>query len=122
MNHGLEARIGFAGSHGDSFELLEFAKEVLDQVTPLVDLRIYVQRLETPWVLRDNDLRSALIHVLDDPVRIKGLVGDQSTELNTRDERGNADGIEALSRQQDKAHQITQSVGQGYDFGRHATF
>ena len=23
MNHGLEARIGFAGSHGDAFELLE---------------------------------------------------------------------------------------------------
>ena len=34
MNHGLEARIGFAGSHGDAFELLEFAEEVLYQVPP----------------------------------------------------------------------------------------
>jgi len=38
------------------------------------------------------------------------------------DERGDADGIEALSRQQIKAHQIAQSIGQGQDFGCHTAF
>ena len=51
MDHGLKAGVGFAGSHGDAFKLLEFAEEILDQMTPLIDLGIYVQRLDTPWVL-----------------------------------------------------------------------
>ena len=117
MDHGLEALVGFVASHGDAFELLEFTEEILDQMAPFIDLPIYVQRLDTAWVLRDHDLRPALVHVLDDPVRIKGLVGDQAAEFDILDKRGDADGIEALSRQQNKAHQIAQSVRQGQDFG-----
>ena len=36
MDDGIEALIGFVGAHGDPFELLEFAEEILDQVTPFV--------------------------------------------------------------------------------------
>jgi len=36
MDQGGEALIGFVGSHGDAFELLELAEEVLDQVAPFV--------------------------------------------------------------------------------------
>jgi hypothetical protein len=32
--------VGFVAAHGDAFELLEFAEEVFDQVTPLVDFRV----------------------------------------------------------------------------------
>ncbi len=71
-----------------------------------------------PWVLGDHDLRTTLVHVLNDPVRIKRLVGDQAAEFNVCDERGNADGIVSLSWQQNKAHQAAQGIGQGHDFGR----
>jgi len=32
-----EALIGFVCAHGDPFEFLSFAEEILDQVAPLVD-------------------------------------------------------------------------------------
>ena len=40
MDDGGEALVGFVGAHGDALELLEFAEEVLDQVTPFVDLGV----------------------------------------------------------------------------------
>jgi len=33
MDHGGEALIGLVGAHGDAFELLELAEEVLDRAT-----------------------------------------------------------------------------------------
>ena len=36
MDHRLKARIGLVASHGDAFELLQLAKEVLDQMAPFV--------------------------------------------------------------------------------------
>ena len=44
MDHGGEALIGFVGAHGDAFELLELAEEVLDQMAPFVDLGVDRQR------------------------------------------------------------------------------
>ena len=40
MDHGCEALIGFFGAQRDALKLLELAKEVLDQVTPFVDLGV----------------------------------------------------------------------------------
>ena len=45
MDHGGEALIGFVGAHGDTFELLELAEEVLDQMTPFVHLVVDGERL-----------------------------------------------------------------------------
>ena len=38
VDHCGEALIGLVGAQRDAFELLELAEEVLDQVTPFVDL------------------------------------------------------------------------------------
>ena len=46
-----EALIGFVCAHGDAFELLELAKEVFDQVSPLVELGVDRQRHSAPWML-----------------------------------------------------------------------
>jgi len=51
MDHGGEALIGLVGAHGDAFEFLEFAEEVLDQVSPLVELGVDPQRRGAPWML-----------------------------------------------------------------------
>lgn len=45
MDQGGEALIGFVAAHGDPFEFLEFAEEILDQVAPLVAFCIDGKRL-----------------------------------------------------------------------------
>jgi hypothetical protein len=40
VDHSGEALIGLVAAHGDAFELFELAKEIFDQVAPLVDLGI----------------------------------------------------------------------------------
>jgi len=72
---------------------LEFAEEVLDQMAPFVDFGIDVQGLATLRTLGNDDLRAALAQVLDDPVRIERLVGNQAAEFDILDEWGHADGI-----------------------------
>ena len=44
MDSGRKAAIRLVTAHGDTLELLELAKEVLHQVTPLVDLQVNFQR------------------------------------------------------------------------------
>src|SRR5260370_1777165 len=120
MDHGLEALVGFVGAHGDTFEFLEFTEEVLDEMTPFVHLGVDLERDGAPRVLRNHDLGTALIEIGDDVVAVEGLVGDQCAEFDPRDERRDADGIEALSRQQDESDEVAQGIGEGEDFGRHA--
>jgi hypothetical protein len=52
--------IGFVAAHGHSFELFEFAEEAFDEMAPLVDLQIDIERLGLAGRLGDNDLRAAL--------------------------------------------------------------
>ena len=44
MNSGRKAAVRLVTAHCDTLEFLELAKEVLDQVAPLVDLQVNVQR------------------------------------------------------------------------------
>jgi hypothetical protein len=112
--------ISFVGAHCDAFELLELAEEVFDQVPPLVKLGIERERLRPPWVLRDDDLGAALVQLGNDGIAVEGLVGDQSAKGETVDERSDADRIETMARQENKADEIAERIGQRQDFGRHA--
>ena len=120
MNHCGKALIGFFTSHGDAFELLEFAEEVFDEMTPFVKFVVDCEGMASPRMLGDDDFCSPLIHVFDDPVGIKRLVGNQATKLDVLDQRFHADGVEALARKQDEAHEIAQGIGEGENFGGHA--
>ena len=73
-------------------------------------------------MLRDDDLRAALVQIGNDGVAVEGFVGDQSAKRDALDERGDADGIEAMTRQQHETHEIAQRIGKREDFGRHAAF
>ena len=75
----------------------ELAEEILDEVSPLVDLQVDVARLASSRVLGDDHFRPAFVEVGDDPIGVEGLVGDQPAELDAFDERRDADRIEALS-------------------------
>src|SRR5260370_22631171 len=120
VEHGSEARVGFVGTHGDAFEFLELAEEVLDEMTPFVHLGVDLQRHGAAGMLRNHDLGAALVEVGDDVVAVEGFVGDQRAKLDPLDQRRHADGIEALSRQQDESDEIAEGVGEGQDLGRHA--
>ena len=115
--HCLEAAVCLVASHCYAFEFLQFAEEVLDQVAPFVNVRVDVERLGAPGMLRDYDLRLAFVHVFDDPVGIKSLVSDQAAEFDVLDQRRNADGVKAMAGEQNEPHQIPERVGQREDFG-----
>ena len=117
VDHGLETAVCLVGSHCDAFEFLQLAEEILDEVAPFVDVLVDIERLGAPWMLRDDDLRLAFVHVFDDPVGIKSLVSDQAAEFYILDQGRDADRIKAMAGQQDEPHQIPERVGQREDFG-----
>jgi hypothetical protein len=63
MDDGVEAMVGFVGAHGDAFEFLEFAEEILDQMTPFIDLGIEWNGRCSPRMLGDNDLGATLVQL-----------------------------------------------------------
>src|SRR5215213_139256 len=121
MDHGGETRICFVAAHGHALELLQLAEEVLDQVSPLIDIEVYVERRATLWPLRDHHLRAALVQLRDDPVGVERFVSNETAELDVFDQRFHANRVVALTWQQDEPYEIAQRVGQRQDLGRQAT-
>src|ERR1039458_625132 len=122
MDHGGEALIGLVSAHCDTFELLEPAEEVLDEMPPFVHLLIDGERLCAPRMLGDDDLGAACVEIGDNGVAVERFVGDQRVEDQSLDERRHAHRVEALSRQKHEAHEIAEGIGEGQDFGGHAAF
>ena len=117
VDHRLETAVCLVGSHCYALEFLQPAEEVLDQVAPFVNVLVDVERFGAPLMLRDDDLRLALVHIFDDPVGIKSLVSDQAPEFEVLDQGRDADGVEAMAGEQNEPHQIPKRVGQREDFG-----
>jgi len=120
VDHRLETAVCLVASHCYALEFLQLAEEVLDQVAPFVNVLVDVERLGAPLMLRDYDLRLALVHVFDDPIGIKSLVSDQAPEFEVLDQGRDADGVKAMAGEQDEPHQVPKRVGQREDFGRPA--
>ena len=112
--------ISLVTAQGDTFELFELAKEVLDQVPPLVNLGIDLARTGASGMLGDDDLGAAFIEVSNQGVGVEGGVGDQPAEGDIVDQRRDADRLEAMAGQQDKADQIAERIGECQDLGRPA--
>jgi hypothetical protein len=87
-----EALIGFICAHGEAFEFLKLAEEILDQVAPLVDLSVDRQRRGL-----DAVLDAALVEVGNDGIAVEGLVGDEALKDETVDERSDAHRIETMA-------------------------
>lgn len=90
MDHGREALIGFVAAHGDALELLELAEEILDEMSPLVEVGVDLARVGAAWMLGDDDLGPAFVQFGEDGVAVEGLVADQAAELDPPDQRGDA--------------------------------
>ena len=89
---------------------------------PFVHLLVYRKGLTSLRHLRDDDLRAALVHLLDDPVAVKSLVRKQGVERNVLDQGRNADRVIAIGGHQDEAHEIAERVHKGQNLGRPAAF
>jgi hypothetical protein len=120
MDDGGEAFVGFVGAHGDAFELLELGEEVLDEMAPFVHFDVDRQLLGSTGMLRDDDLDAPLLEIVDDGVAVEGFVGDQGAEAQSVDQWRHADGVEPVTGQENKAHEIAERVGQRQDLGRQA--
>ena len=121
VDHRFETCVRFVAAHGDAFELFEFAEEVFDQMPPFVDFQIDIERLGASGVLRDDDFRATFVHVCDNPIRIKSLIGDEAAKFDVVDQRRHAGRVVALPRQQNKTHQIAERVRERENLGRQAT-
>ena len=107
VDHGGEAEVGLFTPHGDAFELLELAEEVLDEVALLIDFTIDLARPGASGKLRNGNLGAEPVEIGDDGVVVDGLFAEQGAELEVQDQRAHADRVEPVPRQQDEADQVS---------------
>ena len=88
MDHCFEALIGVAGAHGDAFELLQVAEDVLDEVAAGVEFATERQRLDGSAI---SPLKAAVSHWR------------------------HVDAVIAVARHQLEGHQIAQRIGERQD-------
>ncbi len=122
IDHCLKTFVGFLAAHGDALELFDFAEKILHQMPPLVHLQVDVERFRTARVLRDDNVCPSLPHFCDNPIRIKGLVGNEAAKLQVFDEPFDADRVVTLSRQENEPNQVAERIGKRQNFGRQASF
>ena len=69
---------------------------------------------------RDHGDGAAGVEVRPEPVDVEGFVAEQGPEGDALDQRRHADGVVALARQQDEAHEVAEGIDQGDDLGGQA--
>src|SRR5215210_4624987 len=89
-------------------------------MTPFVHFGVDLEWGSAARMLCDHDLGAAPVEIGDNVIAVEGHVGDQGAEFDALDQGRDPNRVEALSRQQHKAHEIAQSIGEGQDLGRQA--
>jgi len=117
MDHGCEAGIGLVRAQGNTAEVFQIAEEILDQMPPFVHYLVDLQWFFALGPLGNADQRAALVHFVDDPVCIEGLVRQQGLEFQPPDQRFDADGIVTISGQKHEPHQIAERVCERQNLG-----
>ena len=120
MDDGFKALVGFIGAHGDSLEFLEFAKEVLDEVPPFVELASSGRgnaRLGCceMTILAPRSFRPAIIRLLSNAL----------SAINPSKARPSMSGAtpavsKTMAGQKNEEHEIAERIGEGGYSGRHA--
>jgi hypothetical protein len=115
---GKEISRGFVIAGGDRTILLEFAEEVLDEVTRLVEVFVV---LALDWAVgswRDHDRLSAREQRLDHPlVGIEGFVCQQSIGRHVRQQRVGTFQIMGLAGREFEPQRIAQRIDQRMNLG-----
>src|SRR5829696_7002057 len=114
------AGVGFVVASGDGPELLQLGEGVLDEVAPAVHVAVEADGGLAVGLGRDHRGGAAGVKLRPEPVGVEGFVAEQGAEGGALDQRRHANGVVALARQQDEAHQIAEGVREGDDLGGQA--
>src|SRR3954453_18760786 len=100
MDVWVEARISFVVAGGNPSEPFDLAEEVLDEMAPLVHLEVAGNAGGAVGLGRDHGLSAPLVQVSADRIGVEGLVGEQGCEIKILEQRGDADAVVVLPREQ----------------------
>jgi hypothetical protein len=112
----------FVVSGGNGSELLEFGKEIFDEVASFVEIGVIGARRLAVGAGWNNRNGPRLFERPDHPlVGIVGFVGEESPGLQARQQGVGTDPSVALPGREMKARWIAQGIGGGVDLGRQPT-
>jgi hypothetical protein len=114
----LPDRPRFCPAYGDAPELFDLAEEILHQMAPLVFLAIMLVNLCRPFALRDNRLDPVRRQTRTQAFGIKRLVAKEGLTRDAVHKLVDRFDVMTLARQQNKAHQVSQSINQRRDLAR----
>ncbi len=112
----------FVVAGGNGSELLEFGKEVLDEVAGFVEIGVIGARGLAVGAGRNNGNDPRLFERLDHPlVGIVSFVGEESPSLQAWQQGIGTDQIVDLPRCEMEARWVAHGIGGGVDLGRQPT-
>ena len=112
-----EAGVGFVGAGGEAAELFDPLEEVLDQVSPIIHFCVVGNRRFAIRLGWDHSNSAPLVEYGAQGIVVESFVGDESLEIDARDQRFDTDAVVTLAGQQDKARQVAQRVDESDDLG-----
>ncbi|TQM89495.1 hypothetical protein BD293_4514 [Roseinatronobacter monicus] len=104
-----------AGRYGSEF--LDLCEEIFDQVSPLVGVFIVITQELAVRFRWDDRGGTARIEFCEKPIGIERLVGQESIEGNSIDERFDALHVVSLTGQENEVGQVSERVDQSNDLG-----
>jgi hypothetical protein len=117
-NRGGEAGVCFVVARSDAAEFLEALEEVLDEMPPFVHFGVIGNGRFAVRFGRDDGGGAALVQRGAQGIVVEGFVPDEGIKIDACDQRLDTDAVVALTRQQDKAHQIAERIDKSDDLGR----
>ena len=75
-----EAGVGFVGAQRNPTEVFQVTEEILDKMPPFVHFLIDLEGFLALRPLGYADRRSALVHLVDDPIAVESFVGQERIE------------------------------------------
>ena len=123
MDGGEEVARGFVIARGDGAELLELAKEVLDEMARLVERPVVRSRCDAIALGWDDRELVGGGEWFDHPgVGVERLVGDERVGGERRQEGVGALQVVRLPRGEPELDRVAEGVDQGVDLGAQPTF
>ena len=118
MDCGEEVAGGLVVSGSDRAKLLEFGKEVFDQMARCIEMAIEVPGQLAIGLRRDHGGLARRSQRRDDPlVCIKGFISDQRLRPHVRQEVVGTDQIMSLATGREEANRVAQGIDQSMDLG-----
>src|SRR5215470_8393374 len=118
MDEGAKAGVGLVVTGCDAPPFFQTLDAVLDEMPPFVHLGVVGDGRFTILLRGDDSQCATLIQFSAQRVVVERLVGDKGCKIDVLDQRLDANTVVPLTRQQDKARQIAQSINQKDDLRR----